>query len=153
MLIIFFGTQGVVNKEFLPEGKTVNAEFYKGVMDRLLKLIQRVRPAAFCSRDFFLLHDKAPADKAARLCQFLIQKNVTTLYHPQYSADLSLLDYCLFRKLKIKLKGLHFLDVAEIQEAVTDKLKKVQKDEFSAAFQKVYDRAKACIYANGVYFE
>jgi hypothetical protein len=27
-------------------------------------------------------------------------------------------------------------------------LKKVQKEEFSAAFQKVYDRAKACIYSN-----
>jgi hypothetical protein len=37
-----------MNKEFVPEGKTVNAEFNKGVMDRLLKRIQRVRPAAFC---------------------------------------------------------------------------------------------------------
>jgi len=46
----------------------------------------------------------------------------------------------------MKLKGLHFADVAEIQEAVTDELKKVQKEEFSAAFQKLYDRAKACIY-------
>jgi len=51
------------------------------------------------------------------------------------------------------LKGLHFADVAEIQVAVTDELKKVQKEEFSAAFQKVYDRAKACVYANGAYFE
>jgi len=25
----FFDSQGIVNKEFLPEGKTVNAEFYK----------------------------------------------------------------------------------------------------------------------------
>ena len=53
----------------------------------------------------------------------------------------------------MKLKGLHFADVDEIQEAVTDELKKVQKEEFSAAFQKLSDRAKACIYANGVYFE
>jgi len=36
--------------------------------------------------------------------------------------------------LKIKLKGLHFVDVAEIQETVTDELKKAQKEEFSAAF-------------------
>jgi len=43
------------------------------------------------------------------------------------------------------------MDVAEIQEAVTDGLRKIQK--FSAAFQKVYDRAKACIYVNGAYFE
>jgi len=39
--------------------------------------------------------------------------------------------------LKMKLKGLHFADVADIQEAVTDELNKVQKDEFSAAFQKM----------------
>jgi hypothetical protein len=55
--------------------------------------------------------------------------------------------------LKIKLKGLHFADAAEIQEAVNDELKKVQKEEFSAPFQKLYDRAKACICANGAYFE
>jgi len=53
----------------------------------------------------------------------------------------------------MKFKGLHFADVAEIHEAVTDELQKVQKEEFSAAFQKLYDRAKACIYANGAYFE
>jgi hypothetical protein len=53
----------------------------------------------------------------------------------------------------MKLKGLHFADVAEIQEAVTDELKKVQKEDFSAAFQKLYESTKACIYASGAYFE
>jgi len=38
-------------------------------------------------------------------------------------------------------------------EAVTDELKKVQKEEFWAAFQKLHDRAHACIYANRAYFE
>jgi len=65
MLIIFFDSQGVVHKKFVPGGKTVNAEFYKEIKDRLLKRIQRVRPAAFYSRDFLLLHDNAPAQKAA----------------------------------------------------------------------------------------
>jgi histone-lysine N-methyltransferase SETMAR len=127
MLMILFDSQGVLHKEFLPEGKPVIAEFYKGVMDRLLKHIQRVRPVAFCSQDFFLLHNNAPAHKAASVCQFLTQKNVTTLYHLPYSPDLSPPDYYLFPKLKKKLKGLHFADVAEIQEAVTDELKNVQK--------------------------
>jgi hypothetical protein len=54
--------------------------------------------------------------------------------------------------LKTKLKGNHIADVAEIQKAVTDELKKVQKEKFSEAFQKLYDRAKACIYAKGDYF-
>jgi ABC-type phosphate/phosphonate transport system ATPase subunit len=50
----------------------------------------------------------------------------------------------------MKLKGLHMADVAAIQEAVTDELKKVQKEEFSPAFQKLHDCAKACIYANRI---
>jgi len=124
-----------VHKEFVTEGKTVNAELYKGVMDRLLERIQRFCPAAFCSLEFFLLHDNGPAHKPASVCQFLTPKNVTTLYHTPYSPDLSPLDYFLFPKLKMKLKGLHFADVATIQEAVADELKKVQKQEFSAAFQ------------------
>jgi hypothetical protein len=70
-----------------------------------------------------------------------------------YSPNLSPPDHFLFPKLKIKLKGPHFEDAAEIQEAVTNELKKVQNEEFSAAFQKLYDRVKAGIYANGAYFE
>jgi len=50
-----------VHKEIVPEGKTVNAEFYKGVMDRLLNRIQLVRPATFCFQDYILLHDNVSA--------------------------------------------------------------------------------------------
>ena len=116
-----------MHKEFVPEGKTVNAEFYKEGMDRLLKRIQQVRPAAICSRDFVLLHDKAPAHKATSVCRFLTPKKLQPFITPPYSPDLPPPDYFLFPKLKMKLKGLHFADVAEIQEAVTDELKKVQK--------------------------
>jgi hypothetical protein len=45
------------------------------------------------------------------------------------------------------------VDVAEIQGAVTDELKKFQKEEFSAAFQKPYDHTKSSIYASGAYLE
>jgi hypothetical protein len=94
-----------------------------------------------------LLHDDAPANKAASFCQFLCPKKLT-FYHPPYSPYLSPPDYFLFPKLKIKLKGLHFADIAATQLGVTDELNRVQKEEFSEAFQKLHDRAKACIYAN-----
>jgi len=159
MLTNFFDSQGEVHEEFVSEGKTVNVEFYKGVMYRLLKHIQRVRPAAFCCRDFFLLHDNAPAHKAASVCQFLTPKTFTALYHnncdnPALSRFISAGLFSVPQvENEVKRTRLHFADVAEIQEAVTNELKKVQKEEFSAAFQKLYDRAKACIYANGAYVE
>jgi len=44
----------------------------------------------------------------------------------------------------------HSADGAEIQAAITGELKKVQNEEFSAAFQKLYDRAKPCVYKMGL---
>jgi len=52
MLIVFFDSQGIVHKEFVQEGCTVNAEYYKGVLDRLISRIRRVRPALYRTRDF-----------------------------------------------------------------------------------------------------
>ena len=121
-----------MHKEFVPEGKTLNAEFYKGIMDRLLKRIQRVRPAAFCSRDLLLLHHNAPAHKTASVCQFLTPKKLQLFITPLLSRFISAR---IFSVPQVQ-NELHFADV-EIQEALTDELKKVQKDEFSAAFQKL----------------
>jgi hypothetical protein len=44
MFIVFFDAQGVIHREFVPEGQTVKGQFYLGVMERLLKRIRRVRP-------------------------------------------------------------------------------------------------------------
>ena len=60
-------------------------------MDRLLKRIQRVRPAAFGSRDLFLLQDNAPALKTASVCQFSTQK----MLQPFITSPPSTLQICL----------------------------------------------------------
>jgi len=39
MLLNFFDWQGVIHKEFVPEGETINAAYYKVVMERLLNRI------------------------------------------------------------------------------------------------------------------
>ena len=54
---------------------------------------------------------------------------------------------------EVKICLQKFSDVADIQEAVSDELKKVQEEEISAAFQQLYDRAEVCIYAKGAYLE
>ena len=53
MLMVFFDSQGIVHKEFVQECCTVNAEYYKSVLDRLISHIQRVRPALYRTHDFF----------------------------------------------------------------------------------------------------
>jgi len=75
-----------------------------------------------------LLHDNAPAHKAASVCQFFTPKTVTTLYSTPI----------LNRFISARLFSVPHVEneVAEIQEAVTDELKKVQKRNFRQLFRK-----------------
>jgi hypothetical protein len=52
-MIVFFDSQGIVHKEFVQEGCTVNSQYYKGVLDRLISRIRPVRPALYLTHDFF----------------------------------------------------------------------------------------------------
>ena len=82
ILIVFFDAKGVIHREFVPEGQKVNAEFYVGVLDRLLKRIRRFRTAKFQSNEGFFLHDNAPSHNAAIVKKFLAKRNVAVLHHP-----------------------------------------------------------------------
>jgi len=37
IIIVFFNSRGIVHKEFVPPGQTVNHAFYKDVLERLRK--------------------------------------------------------------------------------------------------------------------
>jgi hypothetical protein len=56
---------------------------------------------------------------------------------PPCSPDLSPPDYFLFPKLKIKVKALHFADVAEIRETVTDEKEGPKSGTFSSFSENV----------------
>jgi hypothetical protein len=99
-----------------------------------------------------LLHDNAPAYRAASVCQFFTQQKITTLCHPVLSKFISARLFSV-PQVENKVKRTPIFYVTKIQKAVTDELKRTQKEKISAAFQKLYDGAKACIYANVAYFE
>jgi len=126
----FFDAEGVIHREFVPEGQKVNAEFYVDVLDRLLKRIRQVRMAKLQSSEWFLLHDNAPSHNAAIVKKFLANRNVAVLHHPPYSPDLAPPDYFLFPKLKFSLRGRNFETVVEIQCAVTRELNNISKTAF-----------------------
>jgi hypothetical protein len=55
--------------------------------------------------------------------------------------------------LKLKLKGLHFVDVAEIQEAITDELKKVKKIGIFSSFSETVQPHKSLYICHWSLFE
>ena len=149
----FFDAEGVIRREFVSEGQKVNAEFYVGVLDRLLKRIRRVRTAKLQSNEWFLLHDNTPSHNAAIVKKFLPNRNVAVLHHPPYSPDLAPANYFLFPKLKFSLKGQHFQTLEEIQCALTMKLNNISKTAFLEGMNKLKERANTCIDQVGMYFE
>ena len=87
MIIFFFDSRGIVHKEFVPPGQTVNHPFYKDVLERLRKRVQRVRRDI--ADDWVLQHDNAPAHSARSIREFLAKKNIPVLPHHLYSPDLA----------------------------------------------------------------
>jgi len=58
----FFNSRGIVHKEFVHPGQTVNHAFYKDVLERLRKQVQRVRTDI--ADDWVLHHDNTSANNA-----------------------------------------------------------------------------------------
>jgi histone-lysine N-methyltransferase SETMAR len=116
MLIAFFDSDGIIHKEFVPVGQTMNSASYEEILQRFLLRIHRARPELHRTGQWMLLHDNAPPHRAIRVHQFLAQRRVPVVDHPPNSPDLAPADFFLFPRLKSIVKGARFADVAAIQE-------------------------------------
>lgn len=151
MLICFFDSQGIVHKEFVPPGQTVNQTFYREVLERLRKGVARVRPGI--ARTWMLHHDNAPCHTAVSINEFLADKSIPVVPQPPYSPDLSPCDFFLFPRLKNHLKGRHFGTLDNIQKSVTDELKGIPAEAFQHCYEQWKQRLRRCVAAQGNYFE
>lgn len=151
MLIVFFDAKGIVHHEFVPTGQTVNAQFYKEVLQRLNHRVARVRKEIRAS--WKLHHDNAPAHTAFVVTAYLTKIGVTTFPQPPYSPDLAPADFFLFPRLKKNLKGKHLESVDNVQATTTAYLKSIPREEFLEAYDAWKSRWQKCIDAEGSYFE
>jgi len=100
---------------------------------------------------WLLHHDNAPAH-AALSRRFLTDNNVTVVPHPPYSPDLAPSDFCLFPKLKMKLKGRRF-QTEEIQAESQAVLNMLRENDFEECFKNWQRRWDRCQASEGDCFE
>ncbi|KMQ92061.1 histone-lysine n-methyltransferase setmar-like protein [Lasius niger] len=149
MLIVFFDSKGVVHREFVPAGQTVNGQFYVEVLERLRLKVRRVRREIVDT--WILHHDNAPSHTSLRVREFLAKHNVATLPQPPYSPDLA--SPFLFPRMERTLKRHHYGMVERVQAASMQCLKEIPVVDFQRAYQAWQKRWQRCINAEGSYFE
>ena len=86
--VFFFCSQGIVHKEFVPPGLTVNQTFYREVLERLRKRVARVRPGI--ARTWMMHHDNAPCHTAVSINEFLEKKAFLWFLSPLFTGSQSL---------------------------------------------------------------
>ena len=80
MLICFLDSQGVVHKQFVPQGQTVNKQYYREVLERLRKRVHRVRPEN--ADTWMLRHHNAPCHAAICVKEFLTKNCIPVVPQP-----------------------------------------------------------------------
>lgn len=153
MIIVFFDVRGIVHREFVPPGQTVNQHFYLDVLRRLREDVRRKRPELWRSGDWFLHHDNAPAHTALRVTHYLASQRWSVVPHAPYSPDLAPCDFFLFPRMKKMLKGKRYDDVEAVKTASQRALDNITREEFQTCFQQWEKRLDKCIACNGEYFE
>jgi len=85
MLICFFDIKGLVHFELVPQGQTVNQQFYLELLKLLRDAVRRKRSDLWRSGEWLLHHDNAPAHTALSVWQFLTKNGMTMVLHPPTS--------------------------------------------------------------------
>ncbi|UYV80856.1 HADH [Cordylochernes scorpioides] len=114
LLTVFFDCRGMVHHEFLPQGRTVNKEYYLQVMRNLREAIRQKRPDLWKNKNWLLHYDNAPAHTTQHLAPC---------------------DFFLFPKLKRPMKGRRYATLDEIKTASKEELKKILKNDFLKCFE------------------
>ena len=110
----FLGLNGIFLIEYLPNGQTINVEYYLSLLVQLKDTLKEKRRVKV-TKGILFLHNNAPAHRALATRKKLAYLCFQCLHHPPYSPDLAPLDYHLFPGLKKKqLKGRHFSSDAEV---------------------------------------
>ena len=96
MLIVFFYMEDIAHYEYIPQGQTVNRQFYLQVLKRLRLAVSRKRPQKRAAWTWALYHDKTPAHTVHSIQVFLASHGIPVVQQPPYSPDMAPCDFLLF---------------------------------------------------------
>ena len=103
MATVFWDSAGIILVDYLEDRKTINGEYYCGILDRFDAAINEKRPGMKKKMVLFH-HDNEPVHTCIRVMAKLHDLRHELIGHPPYSPDLAPCDFLLFPKLKDHLR-------------------------------------------------
>ena len=103
---------------WVPTEQTVNKEYYVEVLREFRMRFRRKRPALFKSGQWHFQLDNAPVHNSILVTDYLTKMGINTIPQPPYNPDLAPCDFCLFPRLKEKLRGCRYETIEKMKEAV-----------------------------------
>jgi histone-lysine N-methyltransferase SETMAR len=97
---------GILLTDYLPNGQTINAEYYSFLLVQLKNILKEKRCGKF-TKDVLFLHYNAPAHWILTTQKKLVYLGFQFHDHWPYFPNPALSDYHLFPGLKKQLKGRH----------------------------------------------
>ena len=143
----------MIYRHWVPTVQTVNKEYYVEILREFNQRFRRKRPALFKLGQWHFHQDNAPIHNSILVTDYLTKMGIKTVPQPPYSPDLAPCEFCLFPKVKEKLKGCPYETIEEMKEAVTKATDTLTQKDFHGALQKLLERYNKCIAAGGDYFE
>jgi len=135
MFCVFYTVDGCIARIVVPEGKTVNGEFYGNeVLPNVFKKFREIRNRKTV-QNVMLYHDNALPHKHQLVKRLLQQEQVNLLPHPPYSPDLSPCDFFLFPRLKKELAGRSYNEVNSLARGIQAVVDSIPKEDYYKSFE------------------
>ena len=152
MATVFWDNKGILLIKWLPEGQTINSNYYVEVLTELKDVIKKERRGKWSKR-VLLHHDNAPAHTSRETKAAISKLGFEFLPHPPYSPDLAPSDFWLFSKMKEPLRGRHWTSLSAMASAIIQWEKVTPKEWFAQGICNMPVRWERCVEMRGDYFE
>jgi [histone H3]-lysine36 N-dimethyltransferase SETMAR len=145
MLSVWWGVNGIIHWEVLPNGCTITADLYCQQLDRIAEKLKGKQDR------IYYLHDNARPHVAKSTCEKLLKLGWITIPHPPYSPDLAPTDYHLFRSLSHHLAEKKFDNENDLKMDIANFFDQKSKDFYERGILSLPERWRQVIDTSGTY--
>ena len=122
MATVFWDMEGIIQIDWLPQGRKINSEYFINCLKRLKESLKHSRRGKL-TRGVLLQLDNARPHTSEATVSAIRSLGFQTVQHPPYSPDLAPSDYWLFGPMKEHLRGRHFATIQSLASSIQQKKK------------------------------